>query len=167
MNIAIFHDDASFFERLVKQMTLKGVKIVSLPSSGAQLDAHTIVPFLLLNDHSIILVRNPKKDVMQTLKQIIRTGCVYFKEPGSTGTAFSKPISLSVTIWVFVDITGHLPTLNQQHKNPNAKNNKTIKDLMEREWADKGSELLKSFEVVLDCTQFTNLEIMGTRYLKY
>lgn len=29
---------------------------------------------------------------------------------------------------------------------------KTIKDIIERDWADKGSQILKSFDIVLDCS---------------
>ena len=93
------------------------MKIVTLPSNNGQFDAYTLVPFLLLNDHSIILVRNPKKEVMQILKQIIRSGSVHFKEPGSASAGISKPIALSVTIWILVDVTGYLPSLTQPNKN--------------------------------------------------
>lgn len=38
---------------------------------------------------------------------------------------------------------------------------------MEKDWGDKGGQILKCFDIVLDCSQYTNLDILGTRYLKY
>ena len=49
----------------------RGVSIVELPTIY---DEKHLLPFLLINDHSILLVRNPKKDLLNMLKQVVRTG---------------------------------------------------------------------------------------------
>ena len=70
----MIHDDPSYFDLLVKKMRRRGVKITDFPTGQGITDAQTLVPFLLLNDHSILLVRNPKKEVVKILQQIVRTG---------------------------------------------------------------------------------------------
>ena len=55
----------------MKLMSTKGVKIVTLPTIYSAAD---LVPFLLINDHSILVIKNPKKDVIPLLKSIIRSG---------------------------------------------------------------------------------------------
>jgi len=62
LNLLVFHDDSAFHIGFIaNNLRKKGVKIVDLPSFY---DAKTIVPFLLLNDHCILLAKNPKKDVL-------------------------------------------------------------------------------------------------------
>ena len=56
------------------------------------------MPFLLINDHSILIIRNPKKDLLPMLKAIIRTG------------TFSKQ-RVNLTIWVIIDVTLYLDKL--------------------------------------------------------
>ena len=82
MNILIFHDDSSFMNFTEQSLKKKGIKIVSFPTTY---DLQSIVPFLLLNDHSILLVRNPKKDVLPLLKSIIRYGVIWYKPPAGAG----------------------------------------------------------------------------------
>lgn len=54
LNLLIFHDDSTFLMNYTtRSLECKGVKIVHLPSIY---DAKSVVPFLLLNDHSILLV---------------------------------------------------------------------------------------------------------------
>ena len=53
MNQLVFHDDSSYMVGyLINSLRKKGVKIVDLPTFY---DAKTIIPFLLLNDHCILL----------------------------------------------------------------------------------------------------------------
>jgi hypothetical protein len=60
----------------MKTLKSKGVKIVDFPVIH---DPSTVIPFLLVNDHSIVVVRNPRKDVLPLLKLIMRKGFIYFK----------------------------------------------------------------------------------------
>ena len=55
-------------------------------------DISILMPFLLINDHSILIVKNPRKDILGILKQIIRSG-QYNKQ------------KINLTIWVIIDIT--------------------------------------------------------------
>ena len=67
---------------------------------------------MLLNDHSILLVKNPKKDMLPTLKSLIRTGVIWYKTPGT----IPKPMKINVTIWVFYDVVPWLEKLNKFNK---------------------------------------------------
>jgi hypothetical protein len=58
----------------------------------ATYDATNLLPFLLINDHSILVIRHPRKDVASIVKQLIGSG----KFQGQT---------LNLTIWVVIDIT--------------------------------------------------------------
>ena len=55
-------------------------------------DLQNILPFLLINDHSILIIKHPRKDVLGMLKQIIRTG------------QFNKQ-KMNLTVWVVIDVT--------------------------------------------------------------
>jgi hypothetical protein len=59
-------------------MRNKGVKIIDFPSNY---DLKSIIPFILLNDHSILLVKNPNKDVIPLFKSIVKTGLLWYKSP--------------------------------------------------------------------------------------
>lgn len=61
LNVFVFHDDSSFINFTVNTLRRKGVKIVDLPR---HYDVPSLIPFLLLNDHSVLLVTNPKKDIL-------------------------------------------------------------------------------------------------------
>jgi hypothetical protein len=67
----LLHEDSNYIDFLVKTMRGKGVRLVDFPSV---MDHSCIIPFLLINDHSILVVRNPKKDVLPLLKMIMRRG---------------------------------------------------------------------------------------------
>jgi hypothetical protein len=78
---------------------------------------------LLLNDHSILLVKNPKKDIMPLLKSIIKYGVVWYKPAGAGGSGQSpnaKPIRVNFTIWIFIDILPWLKDLNKPQGNKRA-----------------------------------------------
>ena len=64
-------DDFSYVDHQVNVLKSRGVKTVNLPSMS---DLTNLLPFLLINDHSIVIVKNPKKDLLPVLKSIIRTG---------------------------------------------------------------------------------------------
>lgn len=129
----------------------KGIKIVNFPTTY---DLQSIVPFLLLNDHSILLVRNPKKDVLPLLKSIIKYGVIWYKPPaggGSSGqTPNAKPIRVNFTVWIFIDVLPWLEKLNRaQNAKKAAQPPKKVKDICEKEYGDRG-ELLQLFDIVID-----------------
>jgi len=64
-------DDMSYFDSQVNILKTRGVKVVSLPGVT---DNANLLPFLLINDHSIVLVKNPKKELIAMLKAVVRTG---------------------------------------------------------------------------------------------
>lgn len=102
LNMLVFHDDSTYqLSFLKKSLTKKGVKIVDFPGCY---DVKSIVPFLLLNDHSILLVKNPKKDILPILKTIMRYGVIFYSANGQP----PKPIKLNITVWVYFDIVPHL-----------------------------------------------------------
>lgn len=77
LNLLILYDDSEYMNFMMKTLRSKGVRIVDFPSVY---EASTIIPFLLINDHSIIVMRNPKKDILNLLKLIIRKGVIFFKQ---------------------------------------------------------------------------------------
>ena len=88
-------DDMSYIDSQINILKSRGVKTVNLPGMS---DQANLLPFLLINDHSIIVIRNPKKDLLPMLKAIIRTG------------TFQKQ-RVNLTIWVIIDITFYLDKL--------------------------------------------------------
>jgi hypothetical protein len=157
LNLLVIHDDSAFHTKYsLASLRKKGVKIVDMPS---MFDAKTVVPFLLLNDHSIVVVRNPSKDILPILMNIMRHGIVWYKSEDTP-----KPIRVNITVWVFVDILAWSEKLvKQTKKNEPVK----VKDLLEKQFGVHGKEFLSLFESVVDCTQYSNLEIIGSRFLKY
>ena len=73
----LVYDDATYLDFLIKTLKGKGVRIVDFPTIY---DHSSVIPFLLVNDYSIIVIRNPKKDILPLLKLIMRQGCVFFKK---------------------------------------------------------------------------------------
>ena len=71
LHMLLMVDDLVFVEHQISSLGKKGVKMVTLPTIY---DAKNILPFLLINDHSILVVKNPKKDIIPLLKSIILTG---------------------------------------------------------------------------------------------
>lgn len=111
LNVFVFHDDSSYINFTINTLRKKGVKIVDLPR---HYDVPSLIPFLLLNDHSVLLVTNPKKDILQLLKSIIRTGVIWYKPPG--GSVAARPIKINLTIWIFVDVIPWLEKLAKTNK---------------------------------------------------
>ena len=99
------YDDAVYVDFLIQSMRAKGVRIVNFPTIS---DHTSIIPFLLSNDHSIVVLRNPKKELLPMLKMIIRRGAVKYKEP----------INVNLTIWVLIDV---LTYIEKRVKNANEK----------------------------------------------
>ena len=64
MNLLIIHDDIGYLDYLLKIVRKKGVKIVEFPSLY---DIESIIPFFIMNDNSIIVFKNPKKDILPIL----------------------------------------------------------------------------------------------------
>lgn len=133
-------------------MKAKDVKIVNFPT---QYDASSIIPFLLVNDHSIIVVRNPKKDVLPLLKLIMRKGIIFFKQN-------NQPIKVNLTLWIFIDV---LPYIEKGKKG--ATDRKPPKKVQELVTRDYGIDFPNLFDLVVDISQYTNVEILGTDYLKF
>jgi hypothetical protein len=79
----LMYDDATYLNFLIQTLRGKGVRIVDFPTIY---DHSSVIPFLLVNDHSIIVVRNPKKDILALLKLIMRRGCIFFKHRRSFHT---------------------------------------------------------------------------------
>jgi hypothetical protein len=68
---------------------------VDFPSHYSQ---EQVLPFLQVNDHSIIVLRQPKKDVHSTIKAICHSG-VWRQQ------------TLNVTLWVIIDLSYKLDKL--------------------------------------------------------
>jgi hypothetical protein len=77
VNVLYLYDDATYLDFLVQTLKGKGVRIVDFPTIH---DPSSLVPFLLVNDHSILVVRNPRKDILPTLKLIMRKGILFYKQ---------------------------------------------------------------------------------------
>jgi len=105
LNVLLMYDDAVYVDFLIQSMRAKGVRIVNFPTIS---DHASIIPFLLSNDHSIVVFRNPKKELLPMLKMIIRRGAVKYKEP----------INVNLTIWVLIDV---LTYIEKGVKNANEK----------------------------------------------
>jgi hypothetical protein len=95
LNVLLMYDDAVYVDFLIQSMRAKGVRIVNFPTIS---DHASIIPFLLSNDHSIVVFRNPKKELLPMLKMIIRRGAVKYKEP----------INVNLTIWVLIDVLNYI-----------------------------------------------------------
>jgi hypothetical protein len=63
-----------------------------------------IIPFFLINDHSIVVLRNPRKDILGLVKSLIARGILYMKN--------DQPIKVNITLWVIIDI---LPLLEKNN----------------------------------------------------
>jgi len=105
LNVLLMYDDAVYVEFLVQSMKGKGVRIVNFPTIS---DHASIIPFLLANDHSIVVFRNPKKELLSMIKMIIRRGNIKYREP----------INVNLTIWVLIDV---LTYVEKGVKNTNEK----------------------------------------------
>lgn len=128
-------DDMGLIDHQISVLRSRGVRIVSLP---VVYDAANLLPFLLINDHSILVIRHPRKDVTTLLKQLIGNG----KYQGQT---------LNLTIWVIIDITDWFDKLIPIKGITDArqKNKKTIKDLVDKEFT---IEFAQMFDIILDVT---------------
>lgn len=78
-----------------------------------------------------------------------------------------RPMKVNITLWVFYDIVPWMEKLKKFNKKlrPNEPEKK-IKEICHTEFGDNG-HLLSLFDLVLDISQYSNLEIMGQKYLKY
>ncbi len=105
LNVLLMYDDAVYVDFLIQSMKAKGVRIVNFPTIS---DHASIIPFLLSNDHSIVVFRNPKRELLPLLKMIIRRGTVKYREP----------INVNLTIWILIDV---LTYVEKGVKNANEK----------------------------------------------
>ncbi len=113
-------------------MQSKGVKIVNFPTIY---DHASIIPFLLSNDHSIIVFRNPKKELLPMLRMIIRRGSIKYKEP----------ITVNLTIWVLIDVLSYI-----EKGIKNASEKRPPKKLQEMIFKDYGVDFPPLFDIALD-----------------
>jgi hypothetical protein len=60
MHMLIVTDDMGIVDHSIQTLKSRGVRIVQLPSAY---DMANLLPFLLINDHSILVIRHPHKDV--------------------------------------------------------------------------------------------------------
>lgn len=151
VNLLYLYDDSVYLDFLMRTLRAKGVKIVDFP---ALYDLATVVPFLLVNDHSIVVVRNPKKDVLPLLKQVMRRGTIYFKQQ-------NQPIQVNITLWILVDV---LPYVDKGAKGADKKPPKRLQEMILR---DYGTDFHSFFDLVVDMSQYSNVEVLGTDYLKF
>ena len=114
----------SYVDNQINILKSRGIRTVNLP---AMCDQANLLPFILINDHSILIIKNPKKDLLPMLKQIIRTG------------TFQKQ-RVNLTIWIFIDATLYLDklitvssTIGGESYNTR-KQKKTIKDVLDKEF---------------------------------
>jgi hypothetical protein len=114
-------------------------------------DSSNLLPFLLINDHSILVIRHPRKDVAQLVKSLIGTG----KYLGQ---------SLNLTLWVVIDITCWLEKLIPARGITEAKQKKrkTIKDMIDKEF---GIEFCQLFDLIIDVSQLSNTGLLGNKFL--
>ena len=113
LHLLCFHDDSSYINFTLTSLKKKGVNLTLFPQNY---DLNSIIPFLLLNDHSILVVKNPKADVLPLLKNIMRHGIIWYKPPGTQGVNL-KPIIVNLTVWVFFDILPWLGKFQKLNKN--------------------------------------------------
>ena len=153
LNMLIVNDDTSHFNSLLCTLRMKGVNIAEFPNTY---DQATILPFLLKNDHSIVLFRNPKKDLLNLIKLIVRRGVIFIK-------AQNQPITVNLTIWVFIDALQQLEKLKTSAKGVNKKP-KTMTELVNTSY---GTDFTSIFDVALDLSAYTNVDVLGYDYLAY
>lgn len=96
----VITDDPNLIVSQAASLQKKGVKITSLPT---HYDVKFLLPFFLLNDHSILVVRNPAKELAPILKEIILFG------------KFNNQ-TLNLTIWVLIDLAIWLDKLVKKNE---------------------------------------------------
>ena len=64
LDLLVAFDDASYVSGLLRQFKDKQVKLVEVPTLYDQEGVHQ---FLLMNLSSILVIRNPRKDLIQLL----------------------------------------------------------------------------------------------------
>jgi len=103
---------------------------------------------LLLNDHSILVAKNPKKDVLPILKSIMRHGVIWYQGEASTP---ARPIKVNITVWVYIDILPSLGFLTKGTKKAGS-GDKKVKEIITKEYGLEGKDFVNLFEIVIDCT---------------
>jgi hypothetical protein len=95
-----------------------------------------VVPFLLANDHSILVVRSPlRKDVLPLLRLVMRRGLLLFR---------GQPIRVNLTLWMLVDV---LPFIQRGAAASDKKPPKRMVELLTREY---GVEFPTLFDMLID-----------------
>ena len=103
-----------------------------------------LLTFLQINDHSILVIRQPKKDLIPLIHSlIVRQGY--------------KGQTLNITVWVLIDATVYLDKLVIR-KEKVAK--KSIKQMIDK---DYGVEFAKLFDLVFDTSLVSNEGLFGNR----
>ena len=65
MHMMVVTDDIGIVDHQIQTLRSRGVRIVQLP---ATYDTNNLLPFLLINDHSILVIRHPRKNVESIVK---------------------------------------------------------------------------------------------------
>ena len=142
-------DDTGVINLHISTLRDKGVKIVELPQ-GLH-DNQSLAPFLMLNDHGVLVIRNPKKETVPLITQIIKKG------------SFGANTKVNLTVWVIVDVTRWLDKLVVGDPLTNRRK-KSVKDMLDKEYGASFSDL---FDLAMDITQISNKDLIGNRYMHY
>ena len=70
-------------------------------------DLKTLIIFLVANDHSIILVENPSKRIIQLIKKLLDSEKFINKDLNNASER--NGLLLNVTFWLIIDVTEYLP----------------------------------------------------------
>ena len=103
-----------------------------------------LMTFLQINDHSILVIRQPKKDMISVINTLIT-------KQGYKGQ------KLNITVWVLIDATVYLDKLVIK-KERAAK--KSVKMMIDKEF---GLDFAKLFDLVFDTSQISNESLFGNR----
>ena len=76
INLLLVSDDCVYFNHLLSTLKRRGISIVDFP---VIYDDATAVPFLMANDHSIIVFRNPSPAMAKIIRGVLNTGKISFK----------------------------------------------------------------------------------------
>jgi len=92
----------------------------------------------MLNDHGILLIRNPKKETVPLITQLIKKGSF---------TVNKAETKVNLTLWVIIDVTRWLDKLPAGDTSNRRK--KSVKDLLDKEY---GASFADLFDLAMDTT---------------
>lgn len=86
------------------------------------------------------------------LKLLMKKGILFYKK--------SQPIKVNITLWIIIDIH---PFIEKQ-KNIEKKGIKKIQELALK---DYGVDFPNYFDIIIDTSKYSNVDILGTEYLRF